>query len=472
MAHAHHFLSRLDRVSLPEVELALGLYNDTPLLLFILQSVRLPEGAARVAISLGHPEEGPFLVVTREGRFVTCLGEGMSPGELPVITRGQLDGIAAKAGVLRTRMEQAKRLAGPRGGVGKLLQRIHDAGDELSREEIVAISGFQPLYAFEFFKFLTGAASELRETRKVLTAQLKRTDRLKPQFRALLRGYWNTFWSIGHLSVLMAMDGWATLEKMPPAAVEVVPTAPISWMSVREGVTALALRGVWATGRIGKPLLPALKQRLRDANSPLTIIDASMGVGVIGLRHAKLYAEVVKVLSSGPDIDRATPMGAFAHGMVESLLKVVAPEHGAPQDFALMQRALGARMWVDWMAPTPPGSHLRFERPEDVPEDLAMSAAVNIGFQFLEKPSDAIAMFMMLPWVARAAPEQLYLPREAIRARHFPWEPEHTLALLRAHRDTPYQQKAAKKEEGPARKGPCPCGSGEKYKRCCGAEKD
>lgn len=67
MGHAHHFLSRLDRVSLPHSELALGFYNDVPLLQFILKSVRLPEGATRVAVSLNHPESGPFLVVTRDG---------------------------------------------------------------------------------------------------------------------------------------------------------------------------------------------------------------------------------------------------------------------------------------------------------------------------------------------------------------------------------------------------------------------
>src|SRR4051812_17998654 len=107
MTHAHHFLSRLDRVSLPHAELALGLYNDVPLLQFILRSAHLPESAARAAVSLDHPERGPFLVVTREGRFVTCLGAGMSPGDLPVITRGQLDGIAAKAGDLRARLDEA-----------------------------------------------------------------------------------------------------------------------------------------------------------------------------------------------------------------------------------------------------------------------------------------------------------------------------------------------------------------------------
>ena len=42
----------------------------------------------RVAISLDDPREGPFIVVTQGGAFVTTLGRGMSPTGLPVVSRG------------------------------------------------------------------------------------------------------------------------------------------------------------------------------------------------------------------------------------------------------------------------------------------------------------------------------------------------------------------------------------------------
>lgn len=98
--HAHHFLTRLDRLSVRHVELALTLYRDEELLRFALAHVRLPRNAQRVAISLEHPEEGPFVLVTREGRFVTCLGAGMHQHH-PVITRAQLDGAFACIALLR-----------------------------------------------------------------------------------------------------------------------------------------------------------------------------------------------------------------------------------------------------------------------------------------------------------------------------------------------------------------------------------
>ena len=177
MSHAHHFLSRLDRVSAPQVELALSLYNDAPLLRYLLGEAQLPEGAERVAISLADPTQGPFLVVTREGRFVTCLGEGMSCGDLPVVSRGKLDGIAAQIGDLRARFEACKQLAGQAGGLGKLLGRIHEAGDELSREEFIALSALHPLFAFELVHALFGAAEGLVRARDRLLPHLRRSDR-------------------------------------------------------------------------------------------------------------------------------------------------------------------------------------------------------------------------------------------------------------------------------------------------------
>src|SRR5450432_3293146 len=110
--HAAHFLTRLDRLEAAHVELALTLYNDVELLLEILRRAKVPDEAERACISLGDPERGPFLVVTRAGRFVTCLGEGMSPGPHPIVTRQQLDGFAAKMADLRARIEMSKRFTG------------------------------------------------------------------------------------------------------------------------------------------------------------------------------------------------------------------------------------------------------------------------------------------------------------------------------------------------------------------------
>jgi len=81
VAHGHdvHFLERLERLSTPQTELALSLYQDPLLIRALLEQLRLPDGATRVALSLADEERGPFVVVARDGHFVTCLGRGHVP---------------------------------------------------------------------------------------------------------------------------------------------------------------------------------------------------------------------------------------------------------------------------------------------------------------------------------------------------------------------------------------------------------
>jgi hypothetical protein len=91
MGHDHHFLSRLDRVNDESAQLALLFYREPDLLRLVLVSAKIPDGADRVALSLNHHERGPFIIVSREGRFITCLGEGMHLGDRFVVPRRILD---------------------------------------------------------------------------------------------------------------------------------------------------------------------------------------------------------------------------------------------------------------------------------------------------------------------------------------------------------------------------------------------
>jgi hypothetical protein len=472
MGHQHHFLSRLDRVSLPHVELALSLYRDPDLVRFVIANVRLPDAAERVAVSLEHPERGPFLVVTRDGRFVTCLGEGMSPGELPIITRGQLDGITAKSSDIRGRMEGYQKLAAQAGGFGQLARRLYNAADELSREELVALSALQPLYPFAIFKHYVGLAAELTSARDLLVKQLRKSDNLKPRFREMLRDYWNTAWMLGHMAVLAAMDGRSVIDALPEPVKDALFASSYSWPAVRQGVVALAVRGVWGAARIGKALLPTYKRLYAGAASKLTVLDHGMSLAAIGLRHTRLGAEVQKAIAAGPAVDRTTPQGTFVGAVADVLRRSTEDIVASPEEYTEIQRAHGAHCAVLLTRDVPKDSRFRFERPEDVPEDLAMTLAVNVGWSFLDDATALAHMIACLPWIARAAPESLYLPGDFVRAIHVPWRQELALGMLRSYRDQYGKPGAPRRPEGPARKGPCPCGSGKKYKRCCGAAGD
>jgi hypothetical protein len=80
MSHAHHFLTRLDRLAdQSQLEVAKFLHNHPDLVQLVLQRVNIPSECSRVAISLSDPVDGPWVITTREGAFVTCLADGMKP---------------------------------------------------------------------------------------------------------------------------------------------------------------------------------------------------------------------------------------------------------------------------------------------------------------------------------------------------------------------------------------------------------
>jgi hypothetical protein len=140
LPHDHHFLSRLDRVTREQTDLALTLYRDHELVRYLLEKVKVPEGAERIALSIEDPSEGPFIVVTRDGHFVTCLGKGMYSGGLPVVPRTRIEGVMAKMEDLRARREAAKE----RGDDQNLIRRVLVAGQYLSREDFTAATLIVP----------------------------------------------------------------------------------------------------------------------------------------------------------------------------------------------------------------------------------------------------------------------------------------------------------------------------------------
>src|SRR5450755_2344634 len=112
------------------MEFALGLYRDHEALRFVLAHVNLPPAAERVALALDDTREGPFVIATRDGRFVTCLGKGMRHDH-PVVPRSQLDALLAKVADKRARRELAQRELRPDEDEEDLFQRVLTRGSRL-----------------------------------------------------------------------------------------------------------------------------------------------------------------------------------------------------------------------------------------------------------------------------------------------------------------------------------------------------
>lgn len=468
MSHQHHFLSRLDRVTGSEVELALELYRDHELVEFLLARVRLPEQAERVAISLGDPEAGPFLIVTRDGRFVTCLAEGMKVGDLPIIPRGQLDAIAEKHEDLRARWSLLKELEKRPGKKSNLLLRLYEAGDELAREEFLALSALQPLIQIELMGIHIRVTKELEQTRERLLALLHRTDHPKEAHREELRHYFLRSWLVAHLSLLVALDARQVFECVGFDTVRPIGTyfSNATFMHANVG---LAARGIWSVGRMGKLILPNYKEAYTSAATAIDVAEAALGLAVLGLRHQKMRAEVQKTLATLPtNFGRDAP--ETAEGRWSKIITtIIAMAFDNPAACQTAQAQHGAGLAVERSLSLPVGSNHRFTRVEDVPLDIALALGASWDADFLGKLGNIKHLILALPWIADAAPEQLYLPADFLRVHHRPWTPERTIRLLASRRDL---RKTLLQEErqsaGPTRNGPCPCGSGKKHKRCCG----
>jgi hypothetical protein len=452
---------------MPQVELALQLYRDHELVKFVLEHAKLPEGAPRIALALERSPTSPHVLVTRDGKFVTCLGEGMA-FDLPVISREKLDSLAERRDVLQTRLRVASEAMGARGGAGKMLARIYEAGNLLSREEMVTLGGLQPLFDVELMKLMFACTTDLRNARASLLRHLKRASRLKPDLGPLAKAYWRSFWAVGHFAVLSAMSGPALIEKLQPESQERLATTSYSWGAVRQGVSSLALRGIWATARIGKSQLAVQKRSFREGSAELSVADAGMSLLALGTRHARLRAEALKTLGAGPAQADESPLGRLLRGFGSILAQVADQDESSPEEHRALLTRLGALIAVISGEAAPKGSPYAFEREEDVPEDLALTFLANVELPFLgykgaENP--LMTMFAAVPWVARAAPVDLYLPAAVLRDVRRPWTLDDTAALIHGHRlhsPQPNQTKAA------SRQSPCPCGSGKKLKRCCG----
>jgi len=463
MSHAHHFLSRLDRLALPHVELSLSLYRDHELLKFVLQKARVPEATPRIAISLDHPENGPFLVVTRDGKFVTCLGEGMSYGALPVLSRARLDAIAADYQTLRERMAESRQRIGRHGSLGKLLARLYHAGHRLSREDFRAIAVWQPMLDRQFLLWHVDAAMDCAATVKIFMRDLRRTNKLDHAFDEALTAFYHTQWALAHVTVLACLGGKTSFEALTEEALSTFSRFTISFPCVRQHLYAIGIRGIWAAARVGKPFLPHYKAGLASAQNLARHGNAAAGLAAIGLRHSRLGAEVQKALRTEP-----SDISEKRLAIRRAVLQVIEDHERDPEGtlHALASRGAEEAMRLSPLAPE--GSPYRFKRAEDVPRDLALCIYANRLLDFLRHPLGIHLAFDILPWLSQIDAEALYLPADYLSAVRVPWTPAQSTVLLVMERDILAKSiPLAHVKEGPLRNAPCPCGSGKKYKRCC-----
>lgn len=459
MSHAHHFLSRLDRVSYDQMELALSLYNDPGAVKFILSNARLPDGAERVGISLAHPEVGPFLVLTREGRFVTCLAKGMRCDNHPVITRERFDALHARASDHKARHEMQMRLAPDQRSSSRLLARIFTAADGLTREEFVAIGAMQPMLWGTLYDWTAETNAWLIATEKMLHGQtLMRARHLQ-----LMRVYREQLWALRHLYLLLGIDApRERLERLRDAFLATVRT-PLSGDAPEHGLMIAPLAAAWYVGRCEDAYLPLLKHRWERETRQISLFQQSLDMLAIAARRPDLRREIRDTICLTGHDDPAVRELDYARTFVR---KRFDDQFDLDHDLDLAATRYGASLLVEHYR-HPVARQAGWASPYDVPLDVARPFLLNLRWNYFRHTHVEDEMVALMGSIARLDAEDFYYPAKWVGRFHEPWTDAEVWEHLRVWDRYFAPQPPLRVPAAPGRNAACPCGSGLKYKKCC-----
>lgn len=488
MGHATHFLKRLERVEGPALSLAMGLYRDPPLLRWALGRLFVESSVPTVALALGPGPTPPYLVITRDGQFITCLGEGMVPDAAVVVPHHRLVSAVEDGEAWR---EMSARNAGK---ARTALDRLMTAGRWLCREDmedLLIISAMVPDYFME-------TTLELRKSLESFEQAFRPRDyqRGTEASRKALSVYWKHAWAHSNMSIV-ATEAMLHIERVRPGLIEhevmVYLVSDQAWRYLRGPCT----RAMWCLARLGKLTLPELRDWSQRKGMEAWL--SPVALEAVGLRHAGTRAEIIRHLMrfvpeplraqlEVPDeflhVDRAVE----AHKYPGGTLTVLATQAvGVLRSLGADRSTLRASGGDDWLTETQRSRMNLLVLSDELPnyatvtdvdawvDDLDTFALALPGLSIEEVRGHhrvtLANVCLQLPAMVRADAADLCLPRALIERLGVVNRPV-DLDMVRTHLENYHARSAhgrpVKVARTPGRNEPCSCGSGKKYKVCCG----
>jgi hypothetical protein len=462
MGHDVHFLQRIDRLRSEHAEFALGLYRDHEFVRYLLSKLALPEHEQRVAIALADGGRGPFVIVTREGRFVTCLGENMRlRGDETLVARHRLDALSQHVAALKQLIEDSR--TGKDHQTRSLLTRILDAGPTLSREEFNACARWTPIAVHVFVECLL----TLNRTTRRLYERLRRVKSPSQRHADAFTDFYRQSWAVGHLTLLLGSDHGTALEQLvsdvAPEAERPSVVWALIWCGMRQGTLSAVARSVWLASKLPKLLAGKLRQDYESTRLLSILLRCGMSLTTLALRHQRLRVQISKtlhrceLLGERPDSELGfRRLLAKTHERVVEQREELRERIG--DDALLVLEGLEEQAKAHF-GPTP----------DALKRDLAVPLLFAASDPLVGPDMVAPVLYEWLPWIAGAAASDFCIA-EAYGSGHADIaDPAHGYHLLRAREALEENHRVpAVAEERPSRNAPCSCGSGKKYKRCCG----
>jgi hypothetical protein len=338
-----------------------------------------------------------------------------------------------------------------------LLRRLFVAADTVTREDFLAVAAWEPLLGPTFVDLYLAMATELLEQSPVL----RRVRIRGANAEEVLHTYWNLLHAAGHMALLAAMAGdrehYASMTEVHTGA-----RAAFSYALTGTGVVAFIVKGAWAAGRMGKLMLPDYKRALVQDVAFYELLDTLFALLAIGTRSQGTHAEIGKALRAAPHLARTKEAQRLRDVMGREVELCCLATADMLDTSADEIDAIRLRLGESFFEPgaETPGS-VREELVRTLPL-LSWTDGITDGQKFLRS-------LTLIAAAARGGPEQFYLPSEIARPLRVQWKPDHVWTLLDPLiRTERAGRKPSVRESSVGRNDPCPCGSGQKWKRCCG----
>ncbi len=427
--------------------------------------VNIPEGLDRVALSIAPEDQGPYVVATREGRFVTCLARGMSIDRLHLVPQGQLEALMSKREQNLERWKLAQSLVGPGRETEKLVDLVKTKADDLTREEVQALSVVQPAIKPIMLLNTLEALVLVDE----MGYELSKRKRFRRKDRDELYHYYSVFHAAGHFALLAGMSGPKGLEPFLEKGYDV---PKIFNMTLHLGDIGIIQRHLFLVGKLGKPVFRRVRRAFLDAESGEDWVGGFLCLLVLGARHKKLRKPALQTVFRAIKEFEQTPeriIRFMARKLPADFIKktfefaVVADQtyDTALKEFQQIFFKTHNSIRESWP------ERYSYQRPEDVPEDLANTLMGTLDMSFRTDPETILEASVAIPWISRCEAEDFYWPQDYFQYIHKPFTIDHALPLI--ERERQYGRRTPKRRKKPrtGRNAPCPCGSGKKYKKCC-----